>query len=238
MILRKITKNLLYGLIVCIIVLPLRTAMGQEMVGVTMGNYNGLTGSVINPSIMTNSKNYLEVNFFTGHMFIMNTAAYIPASDFNIWGFLQKGFELPDYTERNDNYLLYQNTDLKLASIEYRIMGPSAMFQYGDHAFALTTGFRYMMSANRIPWEMPVIAYETVKNESLHNISFDDYKTDMSTQAWMEIGLSYAYDVYHFLNHQVSIGASVKYLWGYAGAYAEVNNVQYIVKWPHIMESF
>jgi len=47
--------------------------------------------------------------------------------------------------------------------------------------------------------------------------------------AWMEIGLSYAYNIYQFLDDQITIGASVRALWGYAGVYGEVNNVDYII---------
>ena len=163
---------------------------GQEMLGLTMGNYNGLTGSLLNPSIMTNTRNYLEVNVFSSGFFVRNTVAYIPGSDFSIWELLGSDIKLPVYGERNDNYLLYQNKELKLATTNFRILGPSAMFQYGDHAFGLTTSMRYMISANRIPYEIPFHAYEQLKYEPLQNISFDDYNADMSTQAWMEIGLS------------------------------------------------
>ncbi len=222
-------KNSLSWFVIGLFALHGSYLSGQEMLGLTMGNYNGLTGSLINPSIMTNTRNYLEVNVFSSGYFVRNTIAYIPGSDFSIWELLGSDIKFPVYGERNDNYLLYQNKDLKLATTNLRILGPSAMFQYGDHAFALTTGVRYMTSGNRIPYEIPIHAYEQLKYEPLQNISFDDYNTDISTQAWMEIGLSYAYDVYHSFSHQITVGASLKFLWGYAGAYAEVNNAKYIV---------
>ena len=103
------------------------------------------------------------------------------------------------------------------------------MFQNGKHGFAFTTSFRYLTSGNNIPWEMPVMSYESLKYPPIQNVNFDDYNMDFETQGWMEIGLSYAYDIYHRFDKQLTVGVSVKLLKGYAGVTAQVNNVNYIV---------
>ena len=202
---------------------------GQEMLGVTYGNYNGLTGTLLNPAIMTNTKNYLEVNFIAGDIFAFNNAAYIPASDLTIWQLLKQNTEMPVYGENNSSFLLYNNRQPKAGILNTRILGPSAMFQYGKHAFALTTGFRFFTSANNIPWEMPVFGSEGVDYAPINNVNFDDYNIDVATQAWFDLGLSYTYEVYQYLDNQVSVGVTARMLWGYMGLYGQVNNVSYII---------
>lgn len=225
----KIKNILLSWLIISFFVLLNPEAKSQEMLGVTLGNYNGLTGAMINPSILTNTKNYLEINLITFNYFLWNDFAYLPASDVSIWNLMTSDPNLPTYGEKQNSFLYYRNRNLKNTVLNLRIMGPSAMYQYGKHGFALTTGVRYMATANNVPWEIPVMSYEGLNYEPLLKVNFDDYNSDFGTQAWMEIGLSYAYDVYQSFDQQLTLGISVRGLWSYAGANVQVNNIDYIV---------
>lgn len=226
---RKIVNKLFCWFFISLLGFSSIKVSGQEMFGVTLGNYNGLTGALLNPAIMTGSKNYLEVHFVSTHLFANNDAYYIPASDLSFWDIWKDGTEFPTYGENDNNFLMYDNRNSKAAVINLRVLGPSVMYQYGNHAFGITTGARYYTTGNQIPFEMAVFGYESLKYEPLQNVNFDDYNFDAATMAWMEIGLSYAYNVYQFLDNQVTIGASVRRLWGYAGVYGEVNNLDYIV---------
>ncbi len=202
----------------------------QEMLGVTLGNYSGSASIMVNPAMMVNSKLYADFNLVSADVFIRNNFAYIPSSDASIYDLLQSNPDLPEYGPDNNNFLYYDNTQTKFTTANIRAMGPSAMVQVGEHAFGLNTAVRYFASGNNIPWEIPVFAYEGIKYGPLHNINFKNYDLDFSTTAWAEIGLSYAHNVYRFLDNQVSVGISVKYLIGYSGAYASSENVDYIVQ--------
>ncbi len=201
----------------------------QEMLGVTLGNYSGTAGLMLNPARMTTNKVFLDINLVTANIFVRNNFAYIPADDISIWDMLKEGYEFPTYGKYNRNVLYYKNENLKNTTINTRILGPSAMLQVGDHAFGITTGVRYLMTGNRIPWEVAEISYNGLDYTPLHNIEFDDYDFDFNTSAWMEIGLSYAYNFYSSYDQQITAGISVKKLWGYGGAYMATNNVNYIV---------
>ncbi len=225
----KIRNRLQNWLLIFVFSLSAISASGQEMFGVTLGNYNGLTGSMLNPAIMTNTRNYLEINFVSFHFFANNDAYYIPGSDLSIWDIWKEGTVFPVYGEKKHNFLMYDNKRPKYATADIRILGPSAMFQYGNHAFAITTGARMFTSGNRVPYEIPVFGYESLQYEPLQDINFNDHDFDAASMAWMEIGLNYAYNIYQFLDDQVTIGASVRALWGYAGVYGAVNNVDYII---------
>lgn len=217
------------GLLATFLSLNTKTVLSQEMFGATLGNYNGLTGSLLNPAVMTNSRNYVEVNLVTFHLFLNNDTYYIPASDLSFWDLWKEDTEFPVYGENKNYFLMYNNRRNKGTIQDIRILGPSVMYQYGNHAFALTSGTRLFTTGNNVPYEIAVFGYESIDYEPLHNVKFDDYNFDASSMAWMEIGLSYAYNIYQQSDEQITIGATVRKLWGYAGLYGEVNNVEYIV---------
>lgn len=226
---RKIRSSTLSWILIVLISFYATSSKAQEMFGMTLGNYNGLTGSLLNPAIMTNTQNYLEINFASFHLFVNNDAVYIPASDLKFWDLWKPDTEFPTYGDKNNSFKIYENRQLKSAIADVRVLGPSAMYQYGNHAFAITTGVRSFTSASQVPYEVAVFGYESLQYEPLHNVNFDDYNVDVNSMVWMEVGLSYAYNVYQFLDEQITIGASVRMLWGYAGIYGEVNNADYIV---------
>jgi len=202
---------------------------GQELLGVTLGNYSGTAGLMLNPARMTTNKVYLDINLATANLFVSNSAVYIPSEDISIWDLYKKDYVFPTYGEDKRNVKYYDNHNLKNATVNARLLGPSAMLQIGDHAFGITTGVRYLMTGNRIPWDIAEISYNGLDYEPLHGIEFDDNDFDFSTSAWMEIGISYAYDVYKSYDEQLTVGISLKKLWGYGGAYSSTSNVNYIV---------
>lgn len=224
----NLRHKVLSWLVISFFVFAAPNVRAQEMIGFVQSNYNSLGGSLVNPSLLTNSKNYLEVNLITFDFFVWNDFAYIPSSDYNLWDAIA-GFDPPVYDEKQNSFLYYRNRNRKNAFSNTRILGPSASYNYGKHGFALTTGFRYMVTANNVPWEMPVMGYEGLSYKPLQNVNFDDYNFDFNTQGWMEIGLSYAYDVYQFIDEKVTVGVTLKGVWGYAGVTTQVNNIDYIV---------
>jgi len=223
------SKVSLSGVLLYFLILFQHQAQGQEMFGVTLGNYSGVNSIMVNPAMMTNSKNYLDINIFATDIFVFNNAVYVPAADASIYDLMKPGFVFPTYGDSKQSVLLYQNQNIKQATANVRIQGPSAMMQYGKHAFGLTTAFRYFTSGHNIPWEMPFFGVETLSYKPLQNINFNDYSIDVSTSAWFQLGLSYAYNIYNFMDQSISIGGTVSKLWGYAGMYGDISNVDYIV---------
>lgn len=214
---------------ICFLLFLQPAVNGQEMLGVTFGNYSGINGVMINPATMTNSKNFLDINIIAADYFFFNNAAYIPAADVSIYDLWKPGFQFPTYGEKQSNLLYYKNQKTKAATMNFRLQGPSAMFNYGKHSFGITTAVRYFISGNNVPWEIPVFGFESLKYEPLQNIAFDNFAVDFSTTVWMQIGISYAYNIYNYQNNSISIGASLNTLWGYAGAYGDVSNANYIL---------
>ncbi len=224
--------NLIVVLLLSSLLLALhqpQKAYGQEMLGLTLGNYSGSAGLMVNPAMITNNKTFLDINLVSADLFFHNNFAFLPSSDFVVWDLFKSDYIFPTYGDYDKNFLYYQDKSLKDATFNLRILGPSAVLQVGKHGFGLQTGVRFFTSGNRIPWEIPVFGYEGLFYDQLHDIRFQDYDFNFTSTAWMEVGLSYAYDVYHFLDHKVTVGVSLKKLWGYSGASVKTQNVDYVV---------
>ena len=222
-------KNLKYILALLGLISTFNIAQSQEMLGLTMGNYKGITGVMINPASMTTNKVYLDINLATANVFLRNNFAYLPKEDFVIWDLLDKNYQFPTYGEEEKNVLYYNNSKAKQITQNTRILGPSAMIQIGDHAFGITTGVRVFTSGNNIPWNVAEFGYWGLDYGPLHNIDFDEKNIDFGSNSWMEVGLSYAYDVWKYYDQQLTVGLSVKKLWGYAGAYVYSDKLNYLV---------
>ena len=200
----------------------------QEMLGLSQGNYSGVNSILSNPAMLTNTRNYFDLNIIGLDFFAHNNIVYIPGNDYNIWKAMRQQ-DLPTYGESNQNILYYKNQRNKSAITNLKILGPSAMLQFGDHAIALSTSVRVYVSGNDIPWEMPVLGLEGLNYKPLLNVNYNDNDIDFSTAQWAETGLSYAYNIYKRMDTKITVGATLKMLWGVSGSYAIVNNVDYIV---------
>ncbi|MBC8321850.1 MAG: hypothetical protein H8E34_14155 [Bacteroidetes bacterium] len=213
-----------------LILILYNTAPAQELLGVILGNYRGTSGLMINPAGMTTNKVYLDINLATANVFIRNNFAYLPKEDFIIWDALKKGYEFPTYGPYNKNVIYYQNQNHKNAAISAKVLGPSAMLQVGDHAFGITTGVRYLLTGTRIPWDIAELSYNGLDYDPLHNIEFNGNNFNMNTSVWMEVGLSYAYNVHKSFDQQLTVGITIKKLWGYGGGYLDATNANYLVE--------
>lgn len=199
------------------------------MLGVTLGNFSGTPGLLINPAMITNNKSFLDINLISADVFVHNNFVYIPISDYKLSDISKSGYTLPSYGEDSNSFLYYENHNLKNATVNVRVLGPSAMVQVGKHGLALQTGVRFFTSGSQLPWEVPVFAYEGLVFPDLHNIRFIDNEFDFSSTAWMEVGLTYGYDVYEFLDEKITVAITVKKLWGYSGISVKSQNVDYVV---------
>ena len=225
----KFIRTRIKSFIILLFLLVINHTNAQELLGLTLGNYSGTAGLLLNPAGMTTNKVYLDINLVTADFFVRNNFAYLPKEDFTIWDAFKKDYTYPTYGDENRNIIYYKDQKFKHATINARVLGPSVMLQVGDHAFGITTGVRYFMSGNRIPWEIPQFGYNGLEYTPLQNIEFDDNNFDINTSTWMEVGLSYAYIIHKSFDRQITAGISIKKLWGYGGGSLKVNNINYVV---------
>ncbi|MCD4696697.1 MAG: DUF5723 family protein [Bacteroidales bacterium] len=207
------------------------TVCAQDMLGIVQGNYAGVYGIGINPSSMATSKLYLDINLIGIQGYVNNKYIYIDRNDFFQ---LVINNKIPKYyTEENEHrsYNIYRNNIDKHSFQNIRISGPGAMLVDGKHAYGLNTSFRTVTAFEGVPNDVAIFLYEAIDYEKQHQINYshiDPIKT--GSLSWFELGLSYAYNFHRYRWNHWSAGITLKPLFGSAGFYTILENVDYRVE--------
>jgi len=225
-------KHKRWGIIILIFLVKMmyNPMMGQEALGQSFGNYSGVWGGQINPATLTLNKVYLDVNLVGASNHFSNNFAYIPHEDYSLFGLLTADTIIRKYGKYmyNGYYTYFKNHDVKWARINARLVGPSAMFQNGKSAFAVSTSVRFASSGVDIPWETLVFMYEDLTFEPLQGIRFEDANFSFSLLTWEELAFSYARIIYDRNGNQLSAGITGKLLFGLNGGYSEFRVADYM----------
>ncbi len=201
----------------------------QEMWGVVNGNYAGINSTMINPSSMMHSKLYMDINIATADVFFENNAFYIHREDYKPLSFLKVDADFPEYGKDDLPFDYYRNTQRKNMHLSIRALGPSFSIAQRDQAFGFQIAFRTVVSARDIPYEIIPFSYEGLDYVPQHNINYNDDIMLISSLSWTEIGMSYARTVSRQGPNHLTAGITIKKLLGYAGAYLDLENIDYIV---------
>ncbi|MEI7490868.1 MAG: DUF5723 family protein [Bacteroidota bacterium] len=208
--------------------------VAQSMYGTVLGNYAGTNSIQVNPSALQNSKTWLDVQFIGAGVFVQNNMLYQKRNDYKFSHFFQNSYEWPSHSEGYGTevriFYSYNNHRPKSAFVNLRINGPGAMLIWGKHAFALTTAVRNVVSVHNLPYDMANFAYLGLNYRPQQKINYNDTRPFGGAQmAWAEIGLTYSYEVYGRGFNRINAGLSVRKLFGYAGIYSNVENMDYTV---------
>lgn len=207
---------------------------GQSMYGEVLGNYSGVNSVQLNPSALQNSKTWLDIELLGAGLFIQNNMLYQKKSDYKFSHFFQNSYEWPTHSEGYGTEVrilyTYNNTKPKNLYSDIRLDGPGAMLIWGKHAFAVTTAIRNVISVRGMPYDLANFAYLGLNYRPQQKINYNDTRSfSMAQMAWAEIGLSYSYEVYGRGFNCINAGLSVRKLFGYAGMYTNVKNINYTV---------
>jgi hypothetical protein len=216
------------------------TGNAQEMLGIVNGNYSGVNGSVLNPAGMGHSRQFLNVNLLGGDFYINSNYLYIHRQDYNFFGLFSVDINDPRYTYIYQypefqfidtlHYLDYKkNTSLKRIFSSARILGPSLMVHYGNHAFSLITGFRNNISVDKMTYNTANFIFRGMDFAPQHNITYTEGPYQICFLSWIELGLGYAYTFLSDQNRDITAGVTFKGLLGTGAAYSELRNVTYHV---------
>ena len=203
---------------------------GQEMLGIKNSNYAGVLGVSLNPSSMHASKLYLDFNLFSVNSAVGNNYMFIGAQEFKDFIFRQK--EPIYYTSEGEsrNFDIYRNDEFKSGNVGAKIYGPGAMMVYGKHAFGFSTAIRTYTSFANLPPDMANFIYEAIDYYEQHEIVYShDNPIRMGSLTWTELDFSYAYNFRRYKWEYWSAGITLKPLFGMAGIFSNINNLEYEV---------
>ncbi len=211
-----------------------QAGFSQLSLGLVNSNYSGMSGSLINPAFLANSKLRAEINILSVHGFVENNYLYFPSAKSSLINLTTGSYDYqlmpkPYGTGNRYAYSYYDDKSLKNLFVNQRIMGPSVMITSQDHTFGIRTGFRMMSSTRRLPYDMANFSYYTMDFKPQHNTYFVRDNYDMATMAWWELMFSYSTVIMRSKNNLFTGGVSVGPMFGYAGVYMTGGDTRYIV---------
>lgn len=200
------------------------------MYGFVNSNYSGITGSLINPTAILNSKLYLDINVIGLHLNVDNDYVFLARDEYKFSRFFTAGAKFPEHGEHSRAFYDKYNTDFKNTYTQIRVMGPSAMFAKGDQAFGFSTGYRTLLSGQNISYEMAKFAVEGADFSPLHRINFiNERDSRVASMAFAEIAGTYSKVLFKRNRDHWTGGITVKGLFGTGGAFGYIDNIDYIV---------
>ncbi len=191
----------------------------QERLGLSIGNYSGVNGLVINPAYGTSLPYSWDVNIVSVGLFADNNYGFI--KDASLLSIIKNGgnveFANTSDTENQTapNALIAdynKGKNFYYAQGNVHIMGPSFLAKMKDkHSFGLLTSMRAMAGTRKIPNALGYYEFEEYLKEQEIGIG----KFRIAGAAWSEIGIHYGYDT----EENLAFGVNAKYLMGYEGFY-------------------
>lgn len=232
-------KSLIYSLLFVFFVFVIKVS-GQDMFGLTTGNYSGINGVILNPAGMINSKLYLDVNFAGFDFSLENSAVYIRNKDFTKKNLFHNEMQVNDENAAPDRYTLYDNYDRKEKSVfqNLRILGTGAMLNYKRNAFGFSTSFRNVVSVRNLPFHVTKFAYDGLDYSPQHGIRYQGADFMVSQMAWTELNFSYARKLINRQEYFFTFGITVKRLMGYSALFMNVQEIDYMQENDSILDVY
>ncbi|MBC7922343.1 MAG: OmpA family protein [Ferruginibacter sp.] len=199
-------------------------AEAQQLLGIANSNYAGTNGLYLNPASIADSRQGFYFNLFTVDVHATNTYVAYDAP-FSPWQLLRD--EVPAQYRNADGSVRFReeyvrenlNGNPKLASVGGEVRGPSfALKLTPKSSLALTTRLRSAFQANNVSENVAGLLKTGIDDPSLLNTLNADNRFAVNTNAFAEVGFTYARVVLDRETHFLKAGATVKRLVGvYSG---------------------
>ena len=212
-------------------ILPVHPLQGQGMGGLLVGDRFGIDRSQLNPASMSMSKNYLEFTLLGAHLFAQTNMAYVPRSEFSYTELLDKVNQLlsrPLFEPQDppDFFLRKSGTGEKHLYLQTRVSGPALMLSLERHSFAIGQALRMNTSVDRMPHDIAHTIFEGSPPEPDRAYRHET-PVSATSMAWAEWFVSYSAMLWDDHTHQLSAGATLKWLRGVHGFYMRSQVVEY-----------
>lgn len=205
-------------------------AQGQGMGGLLVGDRSGIDRSQLNPASMSMTKNYLEFTLLGAHLFAQTNMAYVPRSEFSYTELLGLVDQLlsPPYERQFplDYFRREPGTEEKHLYLQTRIAGPAMMLSLERHSFALGQILRMNTSVDRMPHDIAHTIFEGSPPEPDRAYRHEN-PVSATSMSWAEWFVSYSAMLWDGHKHQLSAGATLKWLRGIHGFYIRSQVVEY-----------
>ena len=213
---------------VLLLMFCLGSLRAQEMLGTWGSNYGGVSSAIQNPAFIANSKLYMDINLVGAGFSYYHNDAYLEESDSYLYHYLHTKIGFPKQTAKT-NYYANHRPEFVKANMSARELGPAVMWNSGKNAFALSFSMREFMSLSDFPNALASLTkYGSINQEIIDHGGYNVTQPIRAAgMAWSETAFTYARVLKSDNQNVVTLGATVKYLVGYAGGYVNVKNIDF-----------
>lgn len=198
----------------------------QRFVGINTGNYSGITGVMLQPASIVDSRFKFDINLFStdvrysNNYFLLNRDALLKLNK-NHFG---------DYQTFRSKYLSeaqLQAGEQAFLNISNRTQLPlSFMVTLGEKsALALNLQSRTMIQGRNISQDVAKLAFNNFYYQPFNNRSLDASGLTLRSLNWAEVGLTYGRVLFNSGNHFLKGAVTGKYLAGVSSLNLASNNL-------------
>lgn len=185
-------------------------ANAQRNLGVGTSDWGGMNKLYLNPANIAGGRERIVIGLFSIGVGVENNLGSITAV-----GGLSSAAKSGN---TNDLFSYSKNNTFSLLAPHAELRGPSIMYSINRrHSIAITTGVRGFNQFHNFDRSLfntiadPSAAYE---GDASGNLDLTSKNFNYTTQAWSQIGFSYAAVIVDRAGHKVKVGATGRYLGG------------------------
>jgi hypothetical protein len=216
-------KTLLCILIACCLV---QFGHAQDNLGIAGSTRAPMNTLLNNPSSIVDSRAFIDINLAGVSAFARNDFAYLDGKSFSL-----SMFDTMTTVPMNRNNGPYH------AYADVMVQGPGASFAVKQHAFALNTAVRVVADARGLPDNLYNIINEGFQYRERMGIQQSISNVRSNALAWGEVGVTYGTILSRDGDAILQGAATVKRLFGVAGAGVRLDNWNYIVRDSSYLET-
>jgi len=195
--------------------------LSQHNFGALSSNYTPTTNVYINPTSISNSKTWLDINFIGLDIFLNNSLVYL--YDQSILNAIQGKYETSIlFDTRRKNTALFAKTF---------VAGPSFTLNFDDHAFGIGISNRSYIGVQKIPQFMARFIQNGISDYSRqHGYNYQLSNVKIAAFNFSEITASYSYTFFKKRKELMIGGLTFKKLYSTFGAAANISDASFNVR--------
>jgi predicted RNA-binding protein YlxR (DUF448 family) len=203
-------------------------AAAQDFLGVNTGNYSGVTGVMLQPASIVDSRHKFDINLFsTGANFSNN---YLLVDRNALLKFNSNNFS--DYQTFKNKYLSEAGLaagEKAFGNISNRTQMPLSFMATLNKksAIALNIQSRTMVQGRDISSGLAKMAFDGFNYDPTANPVIDASGFNVLGLNWAEVGLTFGHVIFSSRQHFIKAAFTGKYLGGIASVYAGSNDINF-----------
>ena len=210
-----------FNLLIILISISFLSMSAQENLGLKVDKYSGVNSNLLNPAHFLTSPFSWDINLAGAGVHFDNNFVFI--HDSNLFDYLNHiggtrfiGEVSPEQLQDEERLLdFYRKNNSRYFLAQADVMGPSFSVKLKDNfSIGLITRARAMVSGQHIPFEYSYTYLDEISYSELVGLP----AANIAALSWREVGLNFAVNAETY-NGTIGIGATIKLLNGYEGAY-------------------